>query len=179
MTGTSSGGTGPSDPVKYSAGTSMNPKCQQTGMGCFKSSVGNGACTPCGTGKYTDALSGNVLTTEGHTTESDCKDCQAGKYSEAMQNPMPSCIMCQLGKYQPLTGKSSCLSCPAGKTTADTGANAEADCIPGTPPPTAVADATTPADLSLDDVELEPSCASLRFDGSAQGAVGLQSTDIM
>ena len=136
-------------------------------MGCFKSSVGNGACTPCGTGKYTDALSGDVLTTEGHTTESDCKDCQAGKYSEAMQNPMPSCIMCHLGKYQPLTGKSSCLSCPAGKTTADTGANAEADCIPGNVPQLNM---TEPMEVpALEDVKFEASCAALRFDGSVKG----------
>jgi hypothetical protein len=161
--GTSSGGTGPGDPVKYTAGTSMNPKCQQTGMGCYKSAVGNGECTPCGTGKYTETLTGNLLTAEGHTAQSDCKDCQAGKYSAQIQNQMPSCTLCEMGKYQPLTGMSSCVACPAGTTTRAAGANAAVDCIPGEAPP---AQSTTPM---MDDIKFEPFCASLRFDGSVKG----------
>lgn len=166
--GTSSGGTGPSDPVKYTADTSMTPKCQQTGMGCYKPAVGNGACTPCGTGKYTELLTGMALTTEGHTVEADCKDCQAGKYSSEIQNQMPSCSECEMGTYQSSTGMSSCLACPAGKTTEAVGATAESDCVDGEAP-TAMPVMPVMEEIDMDDVKLEPSCASLRFDGSVKG----------
>jgi len=166
--GTSSGGTGPSDPVKYTADTSMNPKCQQTGMGCYKSAVSNAGCTPCGTGKYTEQLTGDPLTTEGHTAQSDCKNCQAGKYSAAIQNWMPSCTSCEMGTYQPVTGMSSCVACPVGKTTFAAGADAESDCVPGEAPP-AELPAPMMEEVVLDDIKFEPFCAALRFDGSVKG----------
>ena len=89
-------------------------------------------CTPCGTGKYTDAPpTGYAPTTAGHVDASACKDCPAGSYSDQERNLMEGqCTPCQRGKYQDGTGKSECKDCPAGKNTDGIGTAAEFGCLP-------------------------------------------------
>jgi len=93
-----------------------------TGCTCgngFYSDTPESECVQCAAGKYRRMSQGNV----------PCSICAAGKYSaEIGATSEWICADCDMGKYQPLPGKSSCIDCLAGKYLDLKGSVAATDC---------------------------------------------------
>ena len=65
------------------------------------------------------------------TTASECRQCDAGKYStigELVEEKF--CSNCEMGKYNPSKASPACLGCSAGKFSSTVGATHESTCKP-------------------------------------------------
>lgn len=150
---------------------SVDPTCDKCPSGTFAAEWGRlGSCTPCGSGKYSDAKGATTCkacaagTYQRQSSTSYCDDCAAGTFSKddasfacenctqgaALSTPRGTeCKQCSPGKYQNLIGQKACVDCLPGAVTAD---NATVDChpcAPGSAAPYGGAQKCTPCDLGL------------------------------
>lgn len=91
---------------KYSASAGTTTSCVVCEAGKYQDSASSTGCTTCANGKYSTGGSGT-----DHDTESDCKDCEAGKYHPTTGG---ACHDCPVGKFTPSTGLTACDTCSGG-----------------------------------------------------------------
>jgi hypothetical protein len=109
--------------------------CVACAAGKYKISVGDVACSNCGTGKYLD--------TQGASQEISCVSCPASSSSAAASTTIENClcnaghtgpnggtcVACAPGKYKIGAGDAACSDCGAGKYLETEGATQESSCV--------------------------------------------------
>ncbi|KZS05970.1 Notch 2 [Daphnia magna] len=97
---------------------SNNATCEPCPKGTYRTKGREMACQPCPAG-YTTTRSGSA-------TAEECSEpkCQPGS-ALSKEN---TCVLCQVGSYQPNAQQTSCLPCPPDTTTKVAGAVLKSDC---------------------------------------------------
>ena len=113
--------------------------CEHCEAGQSQPSSGMSSCAACQAGSFSDASSAKCTACEVGRFQSgegasSCVKCMAGRYgaSAAPRSSASHCVLCAVGKHQPLAGQSAC-SAEAATTPAPTTA---APATTTTPPPT-------------------------------------------
>ena len=94
--------------------------CSDCVVGKIQVSKAQSVCTDCHTGKYMDV--------EGQAI---CLECLPGKIRASTSGPTTACVDCEMGKVQPLKGKTGCDNCNTGTHMDQTGQTACLPCFPG------------------------------------------------